>query len=80
MGFIMPVMVFSGYIFPIESMPSVLQWISGIIPARWFNAGARKLIIEGVSVQYVLKEMLILLGMAIFIIAVSLKNIKSRLE
>jgi ABC-2 type transport system permease protein len=80
MGFMMPVMIFSGYIFPIESMPPVLQWFSGIIPARWFNIGAKKLIIEGVAVQYVLKEMLILLGMAIFIIAVSLKNIKSRLE
>lgn len=80
MGLIMPVMVLSGYIFPIESMPPVLQWIAGIIPARWFVSGAKKLIIEGVPVRFVLKEMLILLGMAILIITVSLKNIKTRLE
>jgi ABC-2 type transport system permease protein len=80
MGLIMPVMILSGYIFPIESMPSILQWISGIIPARWFNDGAKKLIIQGASVHSVLKEMMILLGMAIFIITVSLKNIKIRLE
>jgi ABC-2 type transport system permease protein len=80
MGLIMPVMILSGYVFPIESMPPVLQWVSGLIPARWFNEGAKKLIIEGVSVRYVLKEMMILLGMAVFIITISLKNIKTRLE
>jgi len=79
MGLIMPVMVLSGYIFPIESMPPILQWISGIIPARWFNAGAKKLMIEGVSIQHVLKEMFILTGMAVLIITVSLRNIKTRL-
>lgn len=79
MGLIMPVMILSGYVFPVESMPPVLQWISGIIPARWFISGAKKLIIEGVSVRFVLKEMMILLGMAVLIIAVSLRNIKTRL-
>ncbi|MDR2622718.1 MAG: ABC transporter permease [Dysgonamonadaceae bacterium] len=80
MGLIMPVMILSGYVFPIESMPPVLQWISGIVPARWFNEGAKKLIIEGAPVRSVLKEMMILLGMAVFIITISLKNIKTRLE
>jgi ABC-2 type transport system permease protein len=80
MGLIMPVMIFSGFIFPIESMPQALQWFSGIIPARWYIAGVRKLMIEGVPVYYVLKEMLILIGMATIIITVSLKNFKARLE
>jgi len=80
MGLIMPVMILSGYVFPIESMPPILQWVSGIIPARWFIQGAKKLIIQGASVRSVLKEMMILLGMAIVIITVSLRNIKTRLE
>jgi ABC-2 type transport system permease protein len=80
MGLIMPVMILSGYVFPIESMPPVLQWISGMIPARWFISGAKKLIIEGVPIRFVLKEMVILVGMAVFIITVSLRNIKTRLE
>ena len=80
MGLIMPVMILSGYVFPIESMPPILQWISGIIPARWFIEGAKKLIIQGASVRSVLKEMMILIGMAIVIITVSLRNIKTRLE
>jgi ABC-2 type transport system permease protein len=79
MGLIMPVMVFSGFIFPIESMPKVLQWFSGILPARWYIAGVRKLMIEGVPIQHVLKEMGILIGMAVVIMTVSLKNFKTRL-
>jgi ABC-2 type transport system permease protein len=80
MALLMPIMILSGLIFPIESIPVVLQWISSIIPARWYIAGARKLMIEGVPVYHVLKEMLILIGMAVLIIAISLKNFKTRLE
>ena len=79
MGLMMPVMVLSGFLFPIESMPAILQWFSSIIPARWYVAGVRKLMIEGVSMQYVLKELFVLIGMATFIITVSLKKFKTRL-
>ncbi|GHT42783.1 transport permease protein [Bacteroidia bacterium] len=80
MGLIMPVMIFSGFIFPIESMPAILQYFSGIIPARWYISGVRKLMIEGVPIRYVLKEMLVLIGMATVILGVSLRNFKTRLE
>jgi ABC-2 type transport system permease protein len=80
MGLMMPLMVLSGFIFPIESIPPILQWISTIIPARWYIIGVRKLMIEGVPVYHVLKEMFILIGMATVIIAVSLRNFKTRLE
>jgi len=79
LGLMMPVVVFSGFIFPIECMPKILQWFSCIIPARWYVSGVRKLMIEGVSMQYVYKELFILIGMAIIIITVSLKKFKTRL-
>jgi ABC-2 type transport system permease protein len=79
LGLMMPVMILSGFIFPIESIPQILQWFSSIIPARWYIAGVRKLMIEGVSMQYVLKEFFILMGMATFILVVSLKKFKTRL-
>jgi ABC-2 type transport system permease protein len=79
MGLIMPVMLFSGFIFPIESMPPVLQVFSTILPARWYIAGVRKLMIEGVPVYHVLKEMFILTGMTIVIMTASLKNFRTRL-
>lgn len=49
MGLMMPVMLLSGMIFPIESMPAVLQWISNIIPARWYIQAVKKVMIEGLG-------------------------------
>jgi ABC-2 type transport system permease protein len=80
LGLMMPVMILSGFLFPIESIPLALQWFSSIIPARWYIAGVRKLMIEGISIQYVLKELCILIGMAAFILTVSLKKFKTRLS
>ena len=79
MGFMMPVMLLSGMIYPIENMPPILQGISCIIPARWYIAAVKKLMIEGLPVSFVFKELTILTGMAIFIITVSLKKFKTRL-
>jgi len=80
MAFMLPVMLLSGMLFPIESMPPILQGFSCIIPARWYISGVRKLMIEGVDIIYVWKEISILLGMAVFIITVSLKKLRTRLE
>ena len=76
----MPTMVLSGMIFPVESMPLILQLISDIIPARWYIQAVRKLMIEGVSVVLVFKEIGILLLMATVLITVSIKKFKYRLE
>ncbi len=80
MVLMMPVLLLSGMIFPIENMPVILQWISNIIPARWFIAAVKKIMIEGLSVSHVFKELGILAGMAFFLIMVSLKKFKVRLE
>jgi ABC-2 type transport system permease protein len=75
-----PVIFLSGMIFPIESMPDVLQWFSCIVPARWYIAAVKKLMIEGLSFSFAVKEFLILSAMALLLIGVSLKNFKYRLE
>lgn len=75
-----PVMFFSGLLFPIESMPKIFQVISIIVPARWFIAGVKKIMIEGLPVAYIAKELIILSGMALLLIAVSLKNFNYRLK
>ena len=76
----MPTMVLSGMIFPVESMPLVLQIISDLIPARWYIQAVRKLMIEGVPIMLVYKEIGILLLMAVVLITVSFKKFKYRLE
>lgn len=76
----MPTMILSGMIFPIESMPLVLQIISDILPACWYIQAVRKLMIEGVDITLVLKEVGILAFMAAVLITISFKKFKNRLE
>ncbi len=77
MGLMMPTMLLSGMIFPIDSMPVILQWISSILPVRWYIEAVRKLMIQGVEPVFVLKQLLILVFMALFLIVVSLKRFKT---
>lgn len=79
MGLMMPTIVLSGMIYPIESMPDILQWISTIVPARWYISAIKKLMIQGVGGGFVIKEMLVLSGMILFLIVVNLKKFKVRM-
>lgn len=76
----MPTMLLSGMIFPIESMPLLLQGISAVLPARWYIQAVRKLMIEGVDISLVLTEVSILAVMAVTLITISFKKFKNRLE
>lgn len=76
----MPTMILSGMIFPVESMPLPLRVIADMIPARWYIQAVRKLMIEGVPVALVLKEAAILAVMAAVLITISFKKFKNRLE
>jgi ABC-2 type transport system permease protein len=78
-GLLMPTFILSGMVFPIESMPKVLQWISAVLPVRWFIAAVRKVMIQGVEVVFVAKEIAILSGMAFLLLFVSLKKFSVRL-
>ncbi|HEY9551327.1 MAG TPA: ABC transporter permease [Prevotella sp.] len=80
MGLLMPTVLLSGMLFPVESMPAILYDISCIIPARWYISAMRKLMIMGVGVEMVWKEILILTGMALALLAVSVAKFKKRLE
>ena len=80
MLFMMPVMMFSGMLFPVESMPQILQYFSHIIPTKWFIIGVKKIMIEGLSLQFALKEVLILSFTLALVLLVSLKTYKIRLQ
>ena len=77
---IMPVIMFSGMVFPVENMPGVLQGVSCIIPARWYISAVRKLMIEGLPFREVWTEVAILAGMTVFLVGVALKKFNDRLE
>ena len=80
MVLLMPTTLMSGMIFPIDAMSVPLQAISSILPARWYIEIVRKVMIQGVSVVFVLKEIAILVLMAFVLIMISLKKFKIRLE
>jgi len=80
MGLMLPVILLSGFIFPISSMPLPLQFISNIIPAKWFIIIIKGIMLKGVGLQFLWKETLILLAMTVFFIGLSVKKYKIRLE
>lgn len=79
LGLMMPTMLLSGFIFPRESMPWPLQVIGTVIPATWFNSIIKGVMIKGVGLDVLWKQTLILGGMAVFFLALSMKNFKDRL-
>jgi len=79
MGMLLPTLLFSGFMFPIENMPVPLQVISNAIPAKWYYIIVKSIMIKGLGFSSVWKETLILFGITIFLLVVSLKNFKIRL-
>ena len=79
MGMLLPTLLFSGFMFPIENMPYPLQVISNAIPAKWYYIIVKSIMIKGVGIAGIWKETLILVGITLFLIAISLKNFKIRL-
>ena len=75
-----PILMLSGMIFPLESMGQVLQWISIVIPTRYYISAMRKLMIMGVGIDQVLSEIIILTSMLILLLTLSLATFKKRLE
>lgn len=79
-GMMLPTLMLSGYMFPIENMPMPLQILSNIVPAKWFYITIKDIMLKGLGVRFIWKEILILFGMTVFFLFLSLKNFKKRLE
>ncbi len=76
----LPTMLLSGFIFPVENMPKILQVLTHIMPPTYFIIIVKNIMIKGTGIMFVLKETLILLGMTGFFIFMSIKKFKIRLE
>lgn len=77
---LVPSVYLSGMAFPIESMPTVLQHVSAVMPTRWYISAARKLMIQGVDMRYVLHESVVLALTAALLLAIAWRMFKTRLE
>lgn len=79
MVLMMPSLLLSGMIYPIESMPPLLQWVSAAMPPRYYISAMRKLMIMGVDIGSVLQELAVLTAMTVVFLTVALKKFKVRL-
>jgi ABC-2 type transport system permease protein len=79
-GLMLPTILLSGFIFPIENMPKVLQYLSILMPPRWFLSALKDVMLKGVGVGYIWQEILILSGMLCGFILLSVKKFQIRLS
>lgn len=79
MVLMLPVMLLSGMIFPIENMPDILQWISNIVPAKWYITAIKDVMIKGLGAGAIMKEIGVLSLMTVLLVILSVKRFKTRL-
>ena len=78
-GLMMPTLLLSGFIFPLDSLPKVLQWLSYVVPARWFLTIVRGIMIKGAGLATLWQETLILVGMTSFLLVKGSRGLAIRL-
>lgn len=75
---LLPTMILSGFIFPISSMPVVVQWITHIVPARYFLVALRAIVLKGADLSAFWQQMM---ALAIFAtVATALASLRLRRE
>lgn len=79
MVLMLPVILLSGMMFPIENMPDILQWVSNIVPAKWYIIAVKDVMIKGLGADAILKEIGVLSLMAVVLVILSVKRFKTRL-
>lgn len=80
MGMMLPTMLLTGFLFPIENMPLPMQVLSNLVPSRWYFIIVKRVMLKGLGFASVWKEILILFGMCVFLFTISLRRFKIRLQ
>ncbi len=80
MGMLLPTMLFTGFMFPLENMPAALQVVANIVPSKWYYIMVKAVMIKGLGWLELWKEALILIGMTVFLLITSIRLFKIRLE
>lgn len=80
MGMMLPTMLLTGFLFPIENMPLALQMLSNLVPSRWYFIIVKRVMLKGLGFADVWKETLILAAMSLFLFLISIRRFKIRLQ
>lgn len=79
MGMLVPSILFTGFMLPLENMPYALQLVANIVPAKWYYTIVKSIMVKGLGFSAIWKEILVLLGMTLVLLAVNIKKFKIRL-
>ena len=79
-GLMLPTILLSGFIFPIENMPVIYDYASMILPPRYFIVIIKSIMIKGTGLSYIWKETVILIFMTLVFMGLSVRKFKIRLE
>jgi ABC-2 type transport system permease protein len=79
MGLLLPTLILSGFMFPIENMPKAMQILSNAVPTKWFFIIIKNIMIKGLGWASVWKQSLVLVGMTTVFLTVSIVKFKPRL-
>lgn len=77
---LLPVILLSGFIFPIKSMPDILQMLAQVLPAKWYLEAARSIMLKGAGLNVVWVPLVVLTGMMFAFIVLAWKNLKEHLD
>jgi ABC-2 type transport system permease protein len=80
MALMLPTILLSGFIYPIENMPEILQWICNAMPTKWFIIIVKDIMLKGVGMAHIWQETIIIIGMTLLFIGLSVRKFKIRLE
>ncbi|MDH3652071.1 MAG: ABC transporter permease, partial [Saprospiraceae bacterium] len=79
MGMLLPTMILTGFMFPLENMPIFLQVVANLVPSKWYYIMVKSVMIKGLGITAIWKETLILVFMTILLLVISIKKFKTRL-
>ena len=77
---LLPSIILSGFIFPVDSMPKLAQWVSAILPLTYYLEIVRGIVVKGVGMEYLWTDTLILAGMGILTLIIAASRIRKTLS
>lgn len=75
----LPTIMLSGFMFPVENMPLPLRTVSNIVPAKWYYSIVKSVMIKGLGITAIWKELAVLNGMLLFFLGLAIRKFKIRL-
>jgi len=77
---LLPAIFLSGFFFPIEAMPKVLQWISYAFPLRYYLVIIRSLMLKDITIQAIGSQAIALAAFGLFLMAAASLRFRKRLD